>query len=429
MKFFIILLLTGLTWFARNAPQALQFPGGDDPTLVLGLLLASALVFGKGMRRIHIPMLSGFILYGILAGPFFLNIIRIQDMKLLSFTDFFALSLIAITAGGELRIQDIRQRLKLYVTITAGQFTVITLFTLGLIFLLHPLSSLLAGMGNATVLIFGLVIAVIFAANSPATVIAVVKDLDARGKNTDLLLGVAVFKDIIIILLFAVLMAASSSLLGTGMSNLSLMGTGLRVIAHILYSVGIGITLGLLLILGLRFFEHDLTVIILLLVVSVYLTVQLMHLEPMLTCMVAGFTVQNFSRHGDELIHSAERSSMPFYIIFFTLAGVNLDFHVLADTWPLALSLVIARMLFIFISTRMSVSLAGGDRETRTHLWMGYLAQAGVSLGLVSIFRESLHAQWVQDLATILTAVIAINQIIGPIMLKIALQKLKEVPS
>lgn len=428
MKVIIIAILTLITWFARQTVPA----GGQDmpegPTLVLGLLLISALVAGKGVKRINVPMLTGFILYGILAGPHVLNIITIKDVELLSFTDFFALSLIAITAGGELRLENIRRQLGLYLSITGGQFVIITLFTVAAIWLGRAFIPLFNDLSITIVFIMAMVASVIMVANSPATVIAVLKELNVKGKNSDLLLGVAVFKDIFIILFFAILMASAASILNDGGEESSVLMTGLVIGSHIFYSVLIGGILGLLLILGIKYFRYNLTIIILLVAVGAYVFVNLLHLEAMLTCMVAGFTVQNFSRHGEELIQSAERSSLPFYIIFFTLAGVKLDFSVLAQTWPIALSLVVMRMLFMFISTSGSVWLMGGDSDSRKYLWMGYLSQAGVSLGLVAIFKESFSAAWAQELATVLIAVIAVNQIIGPVFLRYTLEKVKEIP-
>ena len=429
MKFIIIFILTFFTWFSRFMTESRGIENSDNSTLVLGLLLVSALVFGHGVKKIHIPMLSGFILYGIIAGPFVLNIITNRDVELLAFTDFFALSLIAITAGGELRIQNIRKQLSLYFSITGSQFVLITFFSVLLVWLVHPYLPLFAGLDAPVILVMALVLSVILVANSPATVIAIIKEQNASGKNSDLLLGVAVFKDIFIILIFAVLMASASALLNSDANDSSVWKAGIEIGSHILYSVFIGIGLGGLLILGIKYFNYNLTIVIVLAAVSVYIFAQILHLEAMLTCMVAGFVVQNFSQHGEDLIHNTERSSMPFYIIFFTLAGVKLDFSILAATWPIALSMVILRLIFIYVSTSLSVHFVKGDADTRKYLWMGYLAQAGVSLGLVSIFKEGFTAPWAQELSTILIAVIAINQIIGPVLLKIALEKLKEIPS
>jgi len=432
IKFLLILILTLLAWTARMLPDTVFFPdsvvgGADSGTLVLGLLLVSAWVFGTGTKKIHIPMLSGFLLYGMVAGPHGLGLIKAADLDMLRFTDFFALSLIAITAGGELKISSIRSQISLYSFLTGGQFLIVGSLMTALIYLIRPHVPLFAEQSGTVLLVMALITAVMAVANSPATVLAVMKEQDAKGPNSELLLGVAVFIDIFIILIFAVLIAGGLAVIQSDGGH-SILEAGFSIFSHIFLSVIIGLVLGGILIIGLRFLNYNLTMVLVLLVVAAYLFVQIMHLEAMLTCMVAGFTVQNFSRQGEQLIKSAERSSMPFFIIFFTLAGAKLDFNILRDSWPIALTLVGARILFIYAATWSSVKLAGGSRPTRSYLWMGYLAQAGVSLGLVSIFRESYAFSWAQELATLFIAVIAVNQIIGPIMLKYALYKLKEIP-
>lgn len=426
MNLLIIIILTSIAVIARMFPQWQHLYFEDNATLILGLLILSSYVIGKYSKRfLSIPMLSGFILYGILAGPQMLNIIRSKDINSLEFVDFIALALIAITAGGELRWNEIKRHLKLYSLITAGQFLLIFSGMALFVLLIHNYIPLLRNLDTMNLLIITGIIGIIAVANSPATAIAVIKELDARGPNTDLLLGVAVFKDIIIILVFAMFMAMSSSFIESS-HQISLLQTGFEIILHLGASVLIGVLLGSLLIASIRYLEHDLPVLILLLAVFVYISVHLLQLEAMLTAMVAGFVVQNFSRHGDTLIRTVEKSSLPFYIIFFTIAGARIDFNALLQSWLLAIVIVLLRIVLMALSTRTSIRLGHGAENTRSYLWMGYLSQAGVSLGLITIVKQTLSTVWAPDLTTTLVAVIAFNQILGPIALKWSLDKLAE---
>jgi Kef-type K+ transport system membrane component KefB len=426
MIYLVILLLTLIVFLVRSFPSAEHLQYVDNAAMVLGLLMVSALVAGQfTRRRLSIPMLSGFILYGIAAGPFGLNIIRNEDIEALRFIDFIALSLIAITAGGELRWQTIRQRFRSYSLITIAQLFVISAGITGGLMLFRSQIPFFQSFSLQETAAVALVIGVLMVANSPATAIAIIKESNAQGENTDLVLGVAVFIDLIIVIFFAVAVTLAASLFSEK-EGLSLLQTGSKVGGHIFFSTAIGGAVGALLIMGIRYLRDDLPMLVLLVVVFAFFSVLLLNLEAMLTLIVAGFVVQNFSRYGAELIHIVERSSLPFYIIFFTIAGARIDFTVLLNSWMLALSLVFLRMVLMFLATAPAVCFSERRKDSAAFLWLGYLSQAGVSLGLVTIIQHTFQGQWVADLSTTLVAVIAINQILGPILLKKSLDLLKE---
>ncbi|HDR05585.1 MAG TPA: hypothetical protein ENN84_10145 [Candidatus Marinimicrobia bacterium] len=426
MIYFVVVLLTLIIFLVRSFPLAEELQFADNAGMVLGLLLVSSLVAGQfTKKKLLIPMLSGFLLYGIIAGPSGLNIIRREDIEALNFIDFIALSLIAITAGGELRWQTIRQRFRSYSLITFFQLIIISGgIIMGLILFRNDIP-FFHGFSLEETTVIALLIGVLMVANSPATAIAVIKESNAKGENTDLILGVAVFIDLIIIVCFAAAVTLAVSIFSDN-GQLSLLQAGYTIGTHIVISTLIGGAVGGLLIVGIRFLRDDLALLILLVAVLAFFSVHLLELEAMLTLIVAGFVVQNFSRFGAELIHNVERSSLPFYIIFFTIAGARIDFSILVNSWMLALSLVALRMLLMFLSTAPAVWLSEKRGDSVRYLWLGYLSQAGVSLGLVTIIQHTFQGAWAADLSTTLIAVIAINQIAGPILLKKSLDLLKE---
>jgi hypothetical protein len=59
---------------------------------------------------------------------------------------------------------------------------------------------------------------------------------------------------------------------------------------------------------------------------------------------------------------------------------------------------------------------------------MGLVAQAGVALGLVTVVSEAYPERGAQ-MATLFLAVIAINQLVGPILSRIALARSGEIES
>ena len=150
-----------------------------------------------------------------------------------------------------------------------------------------------------------------------------------------------------------------------------------------------------------------------------------LHLEPMLICVTAGFWVRNFSPDGGLFMESIDRSSLPIYVIFFSLTGAALKIDALSQTWMIALLLVGLRALLIWLGTYLGGSLAGDPPRLRRMGGLAYVAQAGVSLGLAGIVLRS-FPEWGGGLSTAMVAIVALNQIVGPITFKYALGQVGE---
>ena len=144
-------------------------------------------------------------------------------------------------------------------------------------------------------------------------------------------------------------------------------------------------------------------------------------LEPLLICMIAGFLVTNYSRYRAEFSVILNDIGPPIYIAFFTLTGASLALGVLAKTWLIALILFAVRLGAIFLGS-FGGGIAAGDPLKHSRLsWMAYVTQAGVGLGLAKEVVVEFPG-WGTDFATIIIAVIVLNQIVGPPMFKWAIR-------
>jgi len=151
-----------------------------------------------------------------------------------------------------------------------------------------------------------------------------------------------------------------------------------------------------------------------------------LHLEPLLICMAAGFVIQNLSREGPRLMDAIDRSSLPVYVIFFALTGAALDLPALKQTWHVALMVAGVRLIMIWLGASWGGRLSGDPPLFYRNSWLAFITQAGVSLGLASIVANRCPG-WGGALCTLVIAVIAVNQLIGPVAFRIALVRAREV--
>jgi hypothetical protein len=144
-----------------------------------------------------------------------------------------------------------------------------------------------------------------------------------------------------------------------------------------------------------------------------------------LMSMSAGFVVQNYSVHGPKFVEALEANSLPLYALFFAVAGADLDLGAIPMFWQAGLVIIIARCALIYVSTGLATAMAGDPPLIRRYSWMGFLAQAGVTLGLATIVSARFPT-WGGDVAAIIIAMIAVNQLIGPPLFRFSLVRAGE---
>ena len=152
-------------------------------------------------------------------------------------------------------------------------------------------------------------------------------------------------------------------------------------------------------------------------------------MEVLLTLLVAGFVVENGTKEGAvELLHAMERSAAPVFVVFFAVAGAAIIVRDVLLIWPIAVAIVVVRALAIRFGCQLGAKVSPAGPLEGRYVWMGLVAQAGVALGLVTVVSEAYPERGAQ-MATLFLAVIAINQLVGPVLSRIALAKSGEIES
>lgn len=392
-------------------------PGPGRETMLLGFLLLAAFIAGELAREVRLPRITGYLTIGILFGPDLLHLLpreAVDDFRLINGT---ALSVIAMQAGGELRLSRVRQRVKSIPAITMGQIVFTMTGVIGLVYLGQGLLPFLEDQPARAVLAIALIFGVVAVATSPAATIAVISEIRARGPLADTVLGVAVVKDVIILLLIAAVIPAAAVMVdpGRGFDYHALEEIALAIVLSLLLGIGVGWLVGLYLerIAGSVLFVLALAFVI----VEVS---EAFGLEFILVGMAAGFVIQNFSREGPTFLRALEVNALPLYALFFAVAGAGLHLSEIPLVWRVGLLIIVGRVVLVFLGTYVGAVVAGDPQPVRKYAWMGFLSQAGVTLGLANIVRDR-FVPWGDDVSTVIVAMIAVNELVGPPLFRFAL--------
>ena len=397
--------------------------------LVFVVIVLAAERIGRFGSHWRLPLITGYLAAGFLSGPDVLGILDRPAVDELGFVNQIALAIIALAAGNELVLKEFRSQFRSIGWVTFG--LVVTTFGLGAVtmYILSGWLPVMKDLGTSTRIAIALLAGVILVARSPSSAIAIVNELRAKGALTNTILGVTVIMDAVVIALFAVNSEIAHSITSSDF-HFGFEFLGLLLLKFAL-SIACGCALWKLLSAYLRWhLPHYLKFVLLL--VTGFGVFQLtdwfhhfsddywglkIHAEPLLICMIAGLLVTNFSPHRAEFSKLLEEIGMPVYLTFFTLTGASIDLAILQQTYLVAAGLCLVRLFSVFAGSFLGSTIAGDAPKNRRILWLGFVTQAGIGIGLA---REiAVHFDdWGSKLATILIAVIVINQIIGPPMFK-----------
>jgi len=398
---------------------------GIQPSLTfsLGFILLFAYLLGRKMADYGLPQITGFIVAGIIGGPYLFRFLSLADVQELRIFDGLALSLIALLAGGEMQWGRLKKQVSSIFHLVLWQ-TVIIIGGFVLLAFLVPLGYFQRLVGPFSPLPFFLMLGTLATATSPSTTIAVITETRSQGKLTDLILSTAVVKDFVVIILFALSLSLVKSWIGEEG------GIDWRVALEILKELGgsllLGVIIGSGLILYLKFIHREVTIFILSIAFFSFEISYSLGFHPLLICLVAGFIVENYSPYGTHLIRTIERVALPVLVVFFAISGASLDMFALAKSWVLALVIVLLRGGLKFLGTGGGAKLSGAEGLVKQWGWAGFISQAGVTLGMAVIIEREIPL-WGAQFKALILAVIAINQVIGPIFLQRFLVKSKEI--
>ncbi len=391
---------------------------------------------GKWFSRIKLPYITGYLFAGGLAGAFGLDLISLEQAEQLRFIDEISLGVIAFIAGSELYLKDLRSRLRT-IAWTTGGILVGAMICLGVaLYLLTsqlPFAADLSTSGRVAVALLG---STVLLALSPPSTIAVIREVQARGPFTSTALSVTVLMDVTIIVLFAITASLAGTLLLGESFNIGFMAV---LALDLFLAVTLGYVAGQLLrfVLGLPIPRLIQALIVILLGFLIFELASFVkadsltrfgfeiYIEPLLIALVAGFFVTNFTNFRDLFDDILHDIGPAVYVAFFTLTGIGLKLDILIATLPIAFTLFFVRMAGIFIGSYVGTTVAGAPKEHRPLSWMAYITQAGIALGLareISVQFPDLGASF----ATLIIAVVVLNEVFGPLFLKAALKRTGE---
>jgi Kef-type K+ transport system membrane component KefB/nucleotide-binding universal stress UspA family protein len=384
--------------------------------VILGALVWLGYIGARVAGRFNLPSVTGFLLVGIVLGPYGLGLLSLELLEKIGFVNTLALGLIVFLIGEELTGKMLsRHHWSFWIIAIASAILPAILVGYAMGFL-SPEQAALAW-----------VLAAIAMSGAPATLMSVIAETKASGRSCDMLLGSAAFSDIATVVAYA---AVGPLLLLQEGDIGSVAAAGAQESRELLGGVALGIAVGIVLAYLLRRTKEQGEILAIgsvhvLIVVAV---AHILDVSTLLAPLAMGVTVAVMEeRVGNrQRCFSAMRTvEYPVYIIFFTLAGAELDFSLIFTGGVLALMLayIVARSAGKFIAGFGGSLLSGITPRQATWFGLGSLPQAGVAVGL-ALSASIDYPEVGSTVTAVVLASIVIFELLGPPAAKRALHEL-----
>jgi Kef-type K+ transport system membrane component KefB len=389
----------------------------------IGFFLLAGTLTGELLAPFGLPHLTGYLLAGIAAGPYALNLVDAGTLRILSPINTLALSLIALAGGAELDVGALRRATRSLAWTTLVQCVLVLVLVTVAFVAARPLIPFARALTVPQLVGVALLWGALAVTRSPSATLGVLSQTRASGPLASFTLAFVMTSDVVVVVIFAAVLACVRPLLDPS-SSFTL--SSFVVLGHDLFgSVALGTTLGLVIAAYMRLLDRQMLVVLLLLGFGASTVIDYLQFDSLLTFMVAGFIVRNMSNQGKRFVSNIEQTGTVVYVVFFATAGADLDVPLLRQLWPVALLLAASRAILTFAGGKLSGRLAADPPVLRRWGWSGLVSQAGLSLGLAVIVAREFPTIG-PPLRALTIATVAINQMIGPVLFKIALDRTGE---
>lgn len=391
--------------------------------VVIRFMIAFLLAFliGKGVSKLKLPAILGWLLGGMILGPHAIAMIN-QDMLNINIYKEFIHILecsVGLMIGTELVWRKIRSAGKQIVMTTLtqslGTFLFVS-FVFGIFFLVMDIPLYLA-------FIFG----GIALATAPAPALSFVKEFHTEGPVKRTLIPMAALDDMVGVVVFFSVIAFISSYLSAGSMP------AYMIMLIVLLPLVIGAIGGLVSGLLMKEFDSSQAVfanliisIILESIIGIYINNHLLP-SPMLNFMLLGMAYSAvFSNMIEEkALHNLMRQFNPILSISMIIVIVNLgaplDYHLIFGAGLFTAIYIISRALGKYFGARFGATITHSPKTVKKYLGLTLLPHSGVSLVFTGIAVSTLSGpapQCAQLVQGTIAAAAVINEIIAVIVAK-----------
>jgi Kef-type K+ transport system membrane component KefB len=372
-----------------------------------GILLAGQALSALG-KKTFLPRVTLLLLFGVLIGDEFLNLIPDFFEDLFEIVAKITLLMVGFLIGGKLSKDFLKSGMgkSIWISLSAAIGTTLIVF----------LSLFLFGLPVE----LAILLSCIAAATAPASTLDVVMESNDHGTFSQLLISIVALDDAWSLILFGMGLALAASISG----HISDESPFLFATKDIGGAILLGLVLGFIATHltgrvkpGQPILSEALGLVFICGGLALWLNVSFL-----IASIVMGAVVASFAKHHEYSFHEIENIEWPFMVIFFVLAGATLNLEMLANIGLFGLAYILSRIIGKLVGARVGSYFSEADRATKNWMGLALLPQAGVAIGM-ALVASDIFPEHKQTLLSVVISSTIFFEIIGPIFARLAIKK------
>jgi len=398
-----------------------------DSLFFLGLIF----VFGALAKWISLKLkmlyVVGYLALGFIIGPKMLNIVPQEFIDGSHIIIDISLSLISVLVGANLKYNIIKDVWKKIVLISIFE-AIFTFIFIGTIF--YMLFDFL-DMGFATN--YRLTIALIFgalaSATAPATILAVLHELNIKNRFSAFLLGVVATDNAITLILFSIVVISTRATTEFGGQSFHSVFVILPILFFTILLGIIGAIISEIIDRVFKNYRGIKTTSTLGMIFLVYSTSNHFGLDPLLASLVMGIVMSNISNNFYLVKEEFDYHLQDIiFLLFFTLSAMHLNIEFLLYMPTVIVIYVGFRILGKTLGVAVGGKVVNAPSSIRKYLGIALFPQAGIAIGLALSLQTEVGFETVAPIVlNIIIATTMIHEFVGPLLTKYALMKTKNI--
>jgi NhaP-type Na+/H+ or K+/H+ antiporter len=393
--------------------------------IILAITLLMAYFVKRLSGKAGLPIVTGYVLIGVVLGISLLNILHDHALRDLDLVNDLALGLIAFTIGSELRRSVFKE--------LGRSILLIAVFEGIMAFALVTGVMLLIARDR---LYQALILGAVASATAPAATVYVIQQYKAKGPLATTILAVVGIDDAIALTIFVFASAMVRSILGSTHISAGML------IFRACYEIGMSLIMGA--VTGLIFvslfrkvrFPDDL-----LLGTGAFILLDLgiaehFHLSGMLSVMTFAAMVSNLNiMLNNRSSRILEGFAPVLYACFFIFGGAHLNFALLPKIGWIGVAYLLSRAAGKIGGASLGAWIGKASNNIRKYIGFSLIPQVGVAIALAIMVRKEFgqpqYGAAGSELATLVINVLLfttiVTEIVGPLLTRWVLGKAGEI--
>ncbi len=380
----------------------------------ISLLLICALIASKAAKKLKLPNVTGYLVIGLIVGPYGLGILSREVVSDFSIVSDMALGFIAFSIGAEFKLEYLKKVGKAPVVIAIFEaVTAVLLVDAVLLLLGYDLT-------------LSLCIGAIASATAAASTLMVVKQYKAKGPVTQTLLPVVALDDAVALMAFGISVAVAKAVSSDGGG--SMVETLLDPVVEIIGGLLFGTLLGVIHAQLVKWYTgrgNRLAVTCAMIFFCIGAS-NMWGFSSLLACMMMSTVFVNLSSVADKIYEPIERTTPPIYMMFFVISGASLDITIIPKVGIIGIVYIVFRVLGKMLGSFIGATISHAEPVVRKYLGLTLVPQEGVAIGLVTVAMKA-APQYGNTIQTVVLCGIVIYELVGPLITKLTLKAAHEI--